>query len=694
MKRLLVSVVDAVLVAVAAHARTEWVDPFIGTAGTGHTFPAACVPFGLVQAGADTGYGGWEHCSGYRFGDKTIWGFTQTHLNGTGGKDLCDVRLLPFRGEKSAPIPFDHADERAAPGYYSVFLKAIDLRVEAAPTAHAAIYRMTATADGELKLQVDPKSMFGKPIRSASGTSGVYRWKRWAERDVGYQVVFSRTARPTDDPAVVAFDLRKGEALLVKVGLSSGTGAEANLRAEIPDWDFDCVRASARQAWEEILSRATVEGSDEQKRSWYTSIYHLCIQPNNLADAGAKPFYSTFSCWDTFRAAGPLYTVICPERAAEFVDSLLEQGRRTGHLPVWPLWGCETECMIGTHSVPMIVDAILKGVWKGDEAAAYRQIRETLTQRHEGRIKERWDLYDRYGYYPFDLLKDGKVKGESVSRTLECAYDDWCAAQLAKRLGKAADAAFFLKRAASWKNVFDPSVGLVRGKDSSGRWREPFDPYALGEGFWLDSDYTEGNAFHYTFHVMQDPEGLIAAMGGREKFGAALDALFERPSKLKGQHEVGDVTGLIGQYAHGNEPCHHVIYFYPLIGRPDAAARRIREVFDRFYLPKPDGLCGNDDCGQMSAWYLFGAMGFYPFNPCGGDYVIGAPQVPAVTLSLPGGKTFRMVAKGLSRERGVVKSVTLNGKPLAGCVLRHADIMSGGELVFEMRAPSGVNRFQ
>ncbi len=394
--------------------------------------------------------------------------------------------------------------------------------------------------------------------------------------------------------------------------------------------------------------------------------------------------------------------------------------------------------MIGTHSIPVIVDWYLKegnGEWgtgngsdfshkehKGrkDERqdrlvnpvnpvqieywlSAYAQIKDTLTKRHEGRIKERWDLYDKYGYYPFD-----EIKGESVPRTMEWEYDDWCAGVMADELGKReggigkreiagilkADAEFFFKRAESWKNVFDPSIGLVRGKDSKGNWREPYDPYALGHGAGKANDFTEGNAFQYSWHVMQDVDGLVAAMGGREKFAKKLDSLFVAPSKTDGMGEVLDVTGLIGQYVHGNEPSHHVIYFYPQVGHPEKAAERIREVFGKFYLPKPDGLCGNDDCGQMSAWYLFSAMGFYPFNPCGGEYIIGAPQVPKAELKIRGQgsgasgqcKTFTVIARNLSRENKYVKSVTLNGKPITDWKIRHADIMSGGELVFEMQA--------
>ena len=716
----------------------RWVDPFVGTGATGHTFPAACVPFGLVQAGPDTGNGTWDYCSGYRHGDKTICGFTQTHLNGTGCPDLGDVSILPlplftndnchncsqisntYSSASSVPLreikpnPVKKLSELAKPGYYAATLDG-GIKVEIAAAEHSAIYRVTG--NGKLRLLVDCAygiggKDFAKTITASdvkligkSGLSGKNHRRQWVERDYSFVVKFGRECAAVKElpkqEGVVApqyvFDFDDGKSpLLVKVALSAEGGvevAERNLAAEIAGWDFDAVKNAARAKWSEVLSNATIEGTDDQKKNWYTSLYHLFSQPNNIADVGAKPFYSTLSTWDTFRAAHPLYTILAPEKAVEFVDSMLEQGRRTGYLPIWTLWGKDNQCMIGTHSIPVIVDWFLKETTntsaplrlcvknKSDYwLAAYTQIKDTLTKPHKGRIKERWDLLDKYGYYPFD-----EIKGESVSRTMECAYDDWCAGMMAKKIGFADDAKFFFKRSENWRNVFDSSIGLVRGKDSRGKWREPFNPYQLGHGADTANDFTEGNAFQYTWHVMQNPQGLIEAMGGRDAFAKKLDSLFSQPEEVEGAGHVSDVTGLIGQYVHGNEPSHHVIYFYPQVGHPEKAAERIREVFDKFYLPKPDGLCGNDDCGQMSAWYLFSAMGFYPFNPCGGEYVIGAPQVACAKLKVESGE-FRVVARNLSRENKYVKSVTLNGKPLTDWKIRHADIMSGGELVFEMTA--------
>ena len=429
--------------------------------------------------------------------------------------------------------------------------------------------------------------------------------------------------------------------------------------------------------------------------SFYTALYHAFIQPNNIADVDGRyrgadgkvsvaesgEYYSTLSLWDTYRAANPLYTLIAPEKIDAMVATMVAHQRAAGFLPIWTLMGKDNQCMIGSHAVPVIVDAYLRGFRGFDPEAAYQAIRATLRERHADRVKENWDLLDAHGYYPNDI-----VKSESVARLLECAYDDWCAGVMAARLGHAEDAAFFQKRAGNWRNVLDPETGFMRGRDSKGAWRTPFSPFALGHDASRRNDFTEGNSWQWTWHVMQDPEGLIAALGGRDKALAKLLALFEQPEKTADSGFVLDATGLIGQYAHGNEPSHHVVYFFQFLGRGDRTAELVREIFDKFYLAKPDGLCGNDDCGQMSAWHVFSAMGFYPFSPCGGEYVLGAPQIPSVRISTGNGRTLAVWASGLSEKNKYVKSVTLNGKPVDGFKLRHADIVAGGELVFEMAA--------
>ena len=729
-----IAVIVALVSSVAIADFCDYVDPFVGTAGTGHTFPGACVPFGMIQAGPDTGNGDWNHCSGYVFGDTNLYGFSQTHLNGTGCADLGDIRLLPFTtDEVPESLPMDKASEKASPGYYTV--TAGGVKTEISATAHVASYGFTFPKGVKRRLLVDTQwglhswgdlsnRVFAADVSVTNNAIvGTLDVAQWNPRRVAFVVrpdhssslairsVTELKRRLGERAPRFVIDFNEGDApVFVDVALSANSvkAADNNLLDErifvsqAPNpISFGCLVKLARARWNEILERATIEGTDEQKRNWYTSLYHLCVQPNDISDsfgvspASRHPFYSTFSTWDTFRAAGPLYTILMPDKAAEFVDSMLKQGEKTGYLPVWTLWGSENQCMIGTHSIPMIVDAWSKGVWKGDPAKAYDAIRKTLTCPHDRR-KENWDLYDRHGYYPFDL-----VNGESVSRTLECAYDDWCAAKMATLCGTPEETALFQKRSGYWKNLFDPSILLMRSKDSKGAWRDPYDPGKMGYG--AASDFTEGNAYQYTWHVMQDPEGLVAAFGGRDSFLAQLDALFSRRSEGEQAGGVFDVTGLIGQYVHGNEPSHHVIYFYSLLGEQNKTADRVREVFDRFYLPKPDGLCGNDDCGQMSAWYLFSAMGFYPFNPCGGDYVVGAPQVPRVVIKLKSEahaeertmkilsststrdfNTFTITAKGLSKDCKHVKSMMLNGKPFKGPILKHSEIMAGGELVFEM----------
>jgi len=709
---------------------SRWVDPFIGTAGTANCHPNACYPHGMVQAGPTSGTEEWKYCGGYQFADKELYGFVQDAISGTGCADLGDIRIQPFVGNgENERKTAEKADEQARPGYYSVRYPKQGIRTEVAVSPHVAFYRFTFDGKKDAHLLVDLQwghcgsSGLSRHVIScttafpdATTMTGSLHLRQWVERDCHFAIRFGRP--PTGSRTVprknprekgewreIDFDLADGEPLLVKVAISrtSVAAALANLDAEVPHWNFAKTASDARSAWNAFFGRCQVEGTDAQKTAFYTSLYHLGIAPSDISDAGEPSFYSTLSLWDTFRAAQPLYTILEPERVPDMVDSILKQGKKTGFLPIWCLWGKDNQCMIGTHSVPVIVDWFLKsrlshaspksqlshgtaGTCRTAETdywlAAYAQIKDTLTKKHKNRRKEQWDLIDKYGYYPFDI-----IKGESVSRLLECTYDDWCAGVMAQKLGFADDAAFFFKRSENWRNVFDKSIGFMRGRDSQGRWREPFDPFSLGHGATTANDFTEGNAFQYTWHVLHDPQGLIAAFGGRDVFAQKLDALFVQPETTKGMGKVLDVTGLIGQYAHGNEPSHHVAYFYPLVGRPGRTAEVVREVCDRFYRNAPDGLSGNDDCGQMSAWYVFSAMGFYPFNPCGGEYVIGAPQVPKITLHFSHkSPTFTIVAKNLSKENKYVKSVTLNGKPVADWKVRHADIMAGGELVFEMCA--------
>ena len=731
----------------------QCVDPLIGCAWNGHTFPGPTMPFGFVQPGPDTGNGDWAHCSGYVNADEKVYGFSQTHLSGTGCPDLGDVRLLPFMGivaddadekelyalkdlcglkvgKRETNDPEDYnCCEKAEIGLYRVALTNLNTHVYVTAGRRTAFYRFQTRDYGKLHLLVDPQwgqlwlgrriedhilTYVDKVDEDCMGLSGGFVHRGWLDREVHFKLRFNRPfSRLRKLPSLggekatrylLDFDLLRFREVEATISMSTtdDAGAARNFAAEAP-LGFDGARAACVAAWNEYLGRVSVEGVDLATRTTlYTALYHAFLQPNVISDVdgryrgpdkqihvapAGRNHYSGFSLWDTFRAAHPLYTILTPELVDDFVASMLENYRHHGFLPVIEFGGAESYCMIGNHAVPVVVDAVLKGFTGFDRKLAYEAVTNSLTVTHHTRdrglkIKEDWSILDRFGYYPYDL-----IEGESVSRTLECAYNDACAAKFAAFVGDERGKAFFGHRGANWTNVLDRTLGLVRGKDVRGKWREPFDPFRFGGGGeWAQYDCTEGNAWQYTWSVMQDPMGLIAALGGKEDFVRRLDSVFRQRETLKGGATVADTTGLIGQYVHGNEPSHHIAFFYPLAGRPDRTAEIVREVCDRFYLPKVDGLCGNDDCGQMSAWYVFVCLGFYPFDPCGGEYVIGAPQLPKVTLNLMKGKMFTMVAKGLSKENKYVKSVMLNGNPIADWKIRHKDILKGGELVFEMMA--------
>ena len=673
----------------------ELADPFIGSGGTGHTTPAAAYPFGMVQPGPDTSHSGWEHCSAYQYGDKRIRRFSQNHLSGTGCSEFTDLGFMPAAGDPDAALKrdyaarFDKATEKASPGYYAVTL-ACGTKVEATCTRHVSLFRFTFPKDKQASLLFDPSWTFSKtksaeiaPMkdRRVSGHVDRHGWpghEYWFAWEISAEPTRGRIVREVQaEKGMVPvyayeFDASKDNVIYLKVALSrtSAEGARRNIDAEIPGWDFDGVLASNRAAWRGILERVKAKGTREQLKSLYTSIYHLCFQPNTISDVGEPDLYSTFSCWDTYRAAGPLYTILTPEYVPAFINSMLWHFDNNGHLPVWTLWGKDNQCMIGVHSVPMIVDAYLKGFKGVDWDKAWACVRTTLRE-NRGRYKANYDILDKYGYYPYDIVKD-----ESVSRLLESCYDDACAARMAEKLGKSEDAKFFLERSRTWTKCFDPSTGFVRARNKKGAWRDPFDPYQISH--ITHCDYTEGNAFHWNWHVMQDPALLVEKLGGASAAVKRLEGLFNEDS-AKGAGALPDVTGLIGQYCHGNEPSHHNIYFFSLLGRRDLAARYIREVMDTQYHTTPTGLCGNDDCGQMSAWYIFSTMGLYPFDPCGAGYVLGEAQIEEISIDVGGGKRFRVFSE-LPGEAS--KSVELNGRKMDGVVVSHDDIMKGGTLGF------------
>ena len=695
-----------------------YVNPLIGNADNGHTFPGACAPFGLIQVSPESGTGSWRYCSGFNYDDDFIDGFTQTHLNGTGLPDLGDVLMLPYCGKLPDSLyrsRYNKETQKASAGYYSVDLTDAHVGVELTATSRTAFHKYLFK-DGTPRILLDLQrglvndmERLHTHVLNANISMpddytiiGNNEVTEWVQRQYFYVIKFDKPYKVEEElpiqegekakRLILSFDGDGETVVQAKVAISSVSieGALASLEKENPDWNFESVRQMTVNQWNELLSRAQVSGTEVEKINFYTSMYHLFIQPNNIADLDGKyrgaddkvytspigAYYSTFSLWDTYRAAHPLYTILAPERVDGIVQSMIAHYKVKGALPIWTLWGKENYCMIGNHSIPVIVDAYLKGFRGFNVEDAYEAIKGSSVVSH---LNSDWETYNKYGYYPFDI-----INVESISRTLESGYDDYCVSQMAKALGKADDYEYFKKRSEFYKNLFDPQTKLMRGKDSNGKWRTPFNPLLLSHASTSGGDYTEGNAWQYTWHVQHDIPGLIDLMGGKEIFASRIDSLFLMDDCIEGEGFVSDVTGLIGQYAHGNEPSHHVAYLYSYADRKDKTQACIRDIFDRFYLPKPDGLCGNDDCGQMSAWYLFSAMGFYPVNPAGGEYILGAPQIAKVVLTLPDNKTFLIEAKGLSKENKYVKSVTLNGEAVEGLSIHHNDIMRGGTLVFTM----------
>ena len=695
---------------------TQYVDPFIGTGGNGHTFPGACAPFGMVQPSPVTGYGAWAYCSEYVYDDTEILGFSQNHLNGTGCPDLGNVLIMPVSGELIREwnhyySSYRKESEKASPGYYSVYLNQAQTKVDITASERVALYRMRYDGNGKKGLLIDlqhtpsfNKERLHTHIKEAHSEwiddytlVGYSKEKMWVKQEYYFVVKFNRPVihksilpQLENEKAlrhVAEFDLQSGEELMIKVALSSVSieGAMGNL-GEIEDWDFKTTHSATKERWNRLLSRADIKGSKEQKRNFYTSLYHASIQPNLHSDrdghyrnvagevvkSDAKECYSTFSLWDTYRAAHPLYTIMMPELVDDFIISMLEQGEAQGYLPIWALWGGETHCMIGNHAIPVIVEAWRKGFRNYDGKRALELMCKSQTTPHK-RHNE-WDLYMQYGYYPAD-----KVSSQSVSVTLENAYDDYAVSEMAKMLGEEECQAHYARRAEFFKNVFDPEFRCTRPRLADGSWQAPFEPNVMVP-YKQGGSFTEATPFQYTWHVQHDVDWLIEFMGGNEEFVKRLDTLF------KGEviHNQVDITGLIGQYAHGNEPCHHVPYLYALAGRPDRTAEVVREVFVTQYSPRYDGLCGNDDCGQMSAWYIFSSMGFYPVDPVSCTYILGAPQIEEIALNLPDDKHFVVKAEGLSSTAKYVDKIYLNGKLHELPYITHEDIVKGGELRFVM----------
>ena len=761
------SVISAFVLAAALPS--DSVSPMIGTGmlgergNEGSTCPGPVWPHGMVQPGPDTVLEGTEYqgkCSGYDPRATTLLGFTQTHLSGTGCPDLQDFLLLPFTGAYPTNSPkrivarMDKQSETARAGYYAVELPDFGVRAELTASRRAAYYRFTYRKGGpahvffdcqagsrfDWALEYNPNQPQHRVVYSESSakTNGVVEaynrvtcWN-W-EREIFARFEFEpKPVRVTEVPRnrkcgkryVLDFDLPPGGQVWVRAAISSvdEEGARKNLAAEPAGFDFDARRAECRGAWDGLLSRAEVSGSELQRRLFYTALYHAHVQPtlfsdvdgrcrfqdlarharvvNRIHSSGTNETYTTFSTWDTYRAAHPLYTILTPSLAGDFAESMLAWHAEMGKLPQWQMFGGENYCMPGPHAVTIVADALVKGLLRTSPAAVYRAIEDSfLRYRRTDDPDGFWrKYYDRLGYLPCDKT------GASVSTTLEWGMLDYAAMRVAELAGRTAEASAHRRRAQNYRKLYDAESGLMRGRRADGSWRTPFEPYRQvpAPGEW--NDYTEGGAMQYSWHVLWDADGLAALHGGPKAFADRLGKLFADTTEVSGDEATCECSGAIGQFALGNEHDQHVPYLWQYAGRPDRAAETVRELCERYFTDRDNGLCGNDDCGQLSAWYVFACLGFYPVNPVGGEYVIGAPQVERVALKVGGvvgsrsrtaedensivglktTATFTVIAKGLSKENKYVKAVTLNGKPLKGFIIRHADILAGGELVFEM----------
>ncbi len=672
-------------------AAASLVDPFIGTGGHGHTFPGPTLPFGMVQLGPDTRLEGWDSCSGYHHDDTGLYGFSHTHLSGTGIPDYADILFLPIVGQPGLestkhPSPFDKATETARAGYYAVRLDS-GIAVELTTTERAGFqrYRFPPGTPAHVIVDLEHRDrVLESALRVVSPTEieGTRRSSSWAKDQVVHFVArFSRPWATTTDldgaarKVALSFGDGGGE-LRIKVGISAVDvhGARRNLDAEIPGWKFDAVADAAGKRWTEVLSRVAVEGGTVAERTiFYTALYHALLTPNVYSDvdgryrgmdgkihtAEDRRQYTVFSLWDTFRAAHPLLVLLEPERTREIVDTMLAQYREGGRLPVWELAANETDTMIGYHSVSVIADAWRKGVRGFDREAALDAMVASAKR-------------TRFGFL------DGQDEAESVSKTLEYAYDDACIAGFAADIGEREIAEEFYRRSQAWRHLLDPETKLFRPRIGQ-RWLEPFDPRRV------DLHFTEANAWQYAFFVPHDVSGIIEALGGDGPFVARLDALFAEDSRTTGRDQA-DITGLIGQYAHGNEPSHHVAWLYSYAGRPDRTAERVSQIRETLYHATPDGLSGNEDCGQMSAWYVFAALGFYPAAPGTDEYVVAPPLFRRVRLHLPSGKMFTIRTEG---QGPYVTSARLDGTDTRRSFLRHEEIVRGGELLLRLGAAPG-----
>lgn len=691
------------------------VNPFIGTGGHGHTYPGATLPFGMVQLSPDTRIdGSWDGCGGYHYSDSVVYGFSHTHLSGTGCSDYGDILLLPFTGEFTSEnkmfSTFSHATENASPGFYSVMLNSSGVFAELTTTLHAGFHKYTFPEKNSASILLDLAHRdevleSEMEIIDSTHVRGFRRSSAWSKDQIVYfalefsqpilgyttidekkKLVSGTGVKKVNSRNILCafrFNSSQNKTVYVKIGLSSVSveNAQLNLDTEISTWDFEKVKTEARATWNKELSKIEISGgTKEQQTVFYTALYHCMVVPNLFSDVDGRyrgmdkqihqtkdySHYTVFSLWDTFRAWHPLMTIIDRKRTLDYIRTFLSDYDEGGLLPVWELSCFETECMIGYHAVPVILDAYVNGVRGFDESKALSAMKKSA------------ETTSRYGLgaYIHNAGLDVNDEPESVSKTLEYAYDDWCIAKYASLQYSFEDAKRYYHRAQFWKNSFDRSTRFMRPKKNSA-WSEPFDPYQV------NNNYTEANAWQYSFFVPQDIPGLIMEMGGPLKFEAQLDSLFTTHSNTTGR-EQADITGMIGQYAHGNEPSHHMAYLYNYVGKPWKTQQRVREILDGQYHAAPDGLSGNEDCGQMSAWYVMSALGFYAVTPGAGYLCLGTPLFPKMIIHLENGKDFTLLAPNVSSENYYVSAVTLNDQPYKYNWIKHEAVRSGGKIVFEM----------
>lgn len=693
---------------------TQFVDPFIGTDYHGHTFPGAAWPFGQVQLSPDNGTQGWDWCSGYHYSDSTIAGFSHLHLSGTGIGDLADISFLPVTSEVTFSkdesnagfvarysARYKHEDETAEPGYYSVTMDN-GIKAEFTVTERAGFHRYTFPETGKPGLIINPGFAINwdRPYKTSLNTvdstlvTGMRLSRGWAaDQHVWFAARFSvpfissQIGYPGGEERTTGHFRFNGNELMIKVGISSVSieNAIANLDSSLPGWDFETARKEASDAWEKELSKIRITTEDvDQKTVFYTALYHTMIAPalfsdlngefkgtkGNVMKAEGYNRYTIFSLWDTYRALHPLYTIIQQPRVNDMVRSMLDHYKQDKLLPVWELQGNETFCMVGNHAISVIAEAILKDIGDFDRELAFEAIKASSLYDRDG-----MKYHDSLGYMPADKIQ------QSVAKALEVAIDDWAVAEAARKLGKTEDAEYFSKRSENFRNYFDPETGFMRGKLSNGEWTTPFDPaFSKHEG----SDYTEGNAWQYLWLVPQNVEGLISLLGGKESFADKLEQLFLVEEGVKGEEASADISGLIGAYAHGNEPGHHTTFLFNYAGRPWRSQELNRQIQTTMYTNSPDGLCGNEDCGQMSAWYVFSALGFYPVNPAELKYQFGSPLIREAVIQVAPGKYFTVRAPDASPDAKYISKVLLNGKEIERTYITHREIMDGGTIEFIM----------